>query len=336
MINFTIVITTYNRLPLLQRAIASALAQTYPCEIVVVDDCSADGTEEYLLSLGNQIIYHRHHTNLGHSATVNAGVRQAQGEWIKIMDDDDYLAANCIEEMAKAIALHPQATICSCQAIQVDANGKEMSCTPQVGAGKACYIPQEDIHYGMLLDQVPFGTPIQVACRTDAFLKSGGWDSSLTSCDDIDSWIRIAQFGDAIFINEVLAYRTIWLGGSDHKIPLQKRRDTNILMKEKIYQLVNEKYRSGIPDIQVIRTYLKLHWSLVSLKQAKILTALQMIYPVIFSLDAWRILIQKIYGRRTNSQNQVLYCILDNKSEEKPKFAASYFRSARLCDPIVH
>jgi len=45
---FTIVITTYNRLDFLKRAINSALEQTIKCEIIVVDDCSTDGTEEYV------------------------------------------------------------------------------------------------------------------------------------------------------------------------------------------------------------------------------------------------------------------------------------------------
>jgi glycosyltransferase involved in cell wall biosynthesis len=64
---FSIVITTYNRLTLLQRAIDSALTQTMPCEVVVVDDCSSDGTQAYvqerceaLASVGDRrLIYHR-------------------------------------------------------------------------------------------------------------------------------------------------------------------------------------------------------------------------------------------------------------------------------------
>ncbi|MCA1994298.1 MAG: glycosyltransferase family 2 protein, partial [Coleofasciculus sp. S288] len=144
---FSIVITTYNRLNLLRRAIDTALAQTIPCEVIVVDDCSSDGTQAYvqerceaLASAGEScLIYHRNSTNLGHAATVNAGVKLATGEWVKLVDDDDYLALNCIEEMGKAIALHPQAVICSSQAAQVDSNEVELSRTRQVGPGKAFY-----------------------------------------------------------------------------------------------------------------------------------------------------------------------------------------------------
>ena len=299
---FSIVITTYNRLNLLRRAINSALAQTMPCEVVVVDDCSSDGTQafvqercEALASDGDKrLIYHRNSANLGHSKTVNAGVGLATGEWIKPLDDDDYLAPNCIEVMAKAIALRPQAVICSCQAAQVDANEVEIGRTRQLGSGKAFYIPQEDIHYGMLLELVPFGTPAQVAFSRDAFLKSGGWDSSLdANFDDIDSWIKIARFGDAIFINECLSYRTHWSGAYNQKFSLQKRLDTNILIKERIYSLISEKHQKYIPKLQDIRAYLKLHWTLVALKQGKLLSAAKMSFPAILSPEAWKLLSQR-------------------------------------------
>lgn len=306
MLNFSIVITTYQRLPLLRRAIESALAQTVPCEVVVVDDNSNDGTEEYVRSLGKRVIYYRNPVNLGHAAAVNAGVRIAQGDWIKPMDDDDYLAPNCIEEMSRAIGLHPQAAICSCQAIQVNDRGQELSRTRPVGLGKACYVSQEDIHYGMLLEQLPFGTPIQVAFRKDAFIESGGWDTSLTSCDDIDSWIRIAQFGDAIFINRPLAYRTIWQGGYDRKISLQKRRDTNMLMKAKIYALVSEKYRPTVPTLEEIRIYLHLHWSIVGLKQVKVLSFLKTAYQAMLAPMAWILVIKKFYYQK-HYQFQTIY-----------------------------
>jgi glycosyltransferase involved in cell wall biosynthesis len=257
---FSIVITTYNRLNFLQRAIDSALGQTLPCSVIVVDDCSSDGTQAYvqerrdaLASSGDQrLIYHRNSTNLGHSKSVNAGVELATGEWIKPLDDDDYLAPNCIEVMTKAIALRPQAVICSCQAAQVDANEVELGRTKQLGSDKAFYISQEDIHYGMLLELVPFGTPAQVAFSRSAFLKSGGWDSSLdTNFDDIDSWIKISQFGDAIFINECLSYRTLWLGAYNQKFTLEKRLNTNILIKEKIYSLVSKNIKVKFQNFKI-------------------------------------------------------------------------------------
>lgn len=307
---FSVVITTYNRSRLLQRAIDSALNQTIKCEVIVADDCSSDNTQDYVNSLivdaagDTRLVYHRNEVNLGHAATVNAGVSKASGDWIKFLDDDDYLAPNCLEEMARAIALRKEAVICSCIAAQVDDLGVELSRTPQLGPGLAFYTPQTDIHYGMLLELLPFGTPVQVACRRDAFLKSGGWDSNLdANCDDIDSWIRIAQFGDAIFLNQCLAFRTIWTGAYNQKLSLQRRLDTNIQIKEKIYALVNEKHRADIPPLQDIKSYLKLHWAIVALKQRNIQSFLNIVDSTVLSFNAWRLLLTAVLARRFNRNN---------------------------------
>ena len=294
---FSIVITTYNRLDLLKRAIQSALSQTVSCEIVVANNASTDGTDAYLTSLGSKIVYVRNQQNLGHAGAVNAGVEAANGEWIKLVDDDDYLANDCIEVMSEAIASHPQAVICSCQAAQVNAEGTELSRTPTTGPGHTFYIPQPDIHYGMLLETVPFGTPIQVAVRRDAFLKSGSWDTTMTSCDDIDSWIRVAEHGDALFINQCLAYRTVWPGGYDQKISIQRRLATNILMKDRIYPRIHTKHQSHLPTLKTIHQYLHLHWAIVALKQ-KQLSALSLGFPAIFSPSAWKLLKQAMDFRQ--------------------------------------
>lgn len=305
MLRFSIVITTYNRLPLLRRAVESALAQTWPCEVVVADDGSCDGTEEYIRGLGDRVIYHRNPINLGHCVTMNAGVKLAKGNWIKPLDDDDYLAPNCIEEMLRAIAQYPQAVLCSCQAIQVNPNRLEVYCTKPVGFGDAFYILQEDIHYGMLLEQLPFGTPVQVAFSKDAFFKSGGWDSDFeVNYDDIDSWVKIAQYGNAVFLNKCLAYRTLWPGNISGKLSLQQRVDKNIAIKNKIYALVHEKHQKSLPNLRDIHTFLKLHWSLVGFKQKKFLAALRLAYPAIFSLKAWKIFTTVIYLRRISQNAQ--------------------------------
>ena len=299
---FSIVITTYNRLSLLKRAIDTALHQTLDCEVIVVDDCSDDGTQEYVESLcqkltNNQeksLIYHRNKINIGHSKSVNIGVALATGEWVKLVDDDDYLAPNCLAEVKQVIRLCPQAAICSFQAAQVDENQQQLSITSRVGSNEAVFIPQEDIHYGMLMELLPFGTPIQVTFRRDAFLQSGGWDSSLdTNFDDIDSWVKIAQFGSAIFLNKCLAYRTIWSGAYNRKFALQKRLETHILIKQRIYQCVNSKYQDRIPSLLVIENYLRLHWGLRGAKYGNFTFAFRQIVFAIFTVSSWQLLFGK-------------------------------------------
>lgn len=304
---FSIVISTYNRLDLLKRAIASCLSQSVPCEVVVADDASTDGTEAYVRSLGNLVVYHRNLRNLNHAGTVNAGVNAASGDWVKLLDDDDYLAPTCIEAMEQAIARHPEAVICSCQAAQVDIHGTELRRTAVPGPGQAFYIPQAAVHYGMLLDQVPFGTPVQVAVRRDAFLKTGGWDTAMTTnYDDIDSWIRVAEHGDALFVNQCLAYRTVWPGGHEQKMPLKNRLALNIVIKERIYQRISPTYQAQCPNMGHLRHYLHLHWGLVALRQKQVAAALAMLLPAGLNPTAWQLLRQARQLRSKGSSAELI------------------------------
>ena len=292
---FTILITTYNRLEFLKRAIDSALSQTVPCEIIVVDDFSTDGTEEYCKKLGNRIVYCRNKKNSGHSASVNRGVELASGEWIKLVDDDDYLAEDCIKELEKALEKHPSAVICSMQSFQVNKKGEKIKITAKTGPGKVFYIPQEDIHYGMLLEFVPFGTATQVAFKKNAFIKSGGWDSKLdTNFDEIYSWVKIAKFGDAIFINQPLVYRTVWEGGYNNDFSFKKKMETNFLIKKMIYENTNKKNKKCIPKLKDVRNYLRLYWGLVAIKNKAVLEGLRLSFPALYSSQAWKILIKKV------------------------------------------
>ncbi len=93
---FSIVIPTYNRLPILQKCLLAMEAQTYDrqlitdYEIVVVDDGSTDGTIEWLQSNASVLphvkIYEQAHK--GASAARNLGVESALGDTIIFIDSD--------------------------------------------------------------------------------------------------------------------------------------------------------------------------------------------------------------------------------------------------------
>ena len=99
-----IVIPTFNRATMLRRCIASALAQTQPCEIIVVDHGSSDDTPQVVRSFGNQVRYLRRDQDNGvHFAWVD-GVVSAQCEFVHINFDDDYLEPTYIEKCMNLMA----------------------------------------------------------------------------------------------------------------------------------------------------------------------------------------------------------------------------------------
>jgi glycosyltransferase involved in cell wall biosynthesis len=109
---FSVVIATYNRAGLLPRAITSVLSQTYQnFELIVVDDCSTDNTEEVVgaFKKDGRIIYHRLIENKGPSAARNKGLDLAKGDYIAFLDSDDELLPGALETaVSKFAELSPQ------------------------------------------------------------------------------------------------------------------------------------------------------------------------------------------------------------------------------------
>lgn len=104
---FSIILPTYNRLPLLQRAVDSVLAQEYGLwELIIIDDGSTDDTKAYILALDNKKIRYTYQENKGRSTARNLGIEQAYGEYICFLDSDDELLTNYLSCFHNIINLH--------------------------------------------------------------------------------------------------------------------------------------------------------------------------------------------------------------------------------------
>lgn len=100
------VVVTYNRLIMLQRCIQHILNQTEKCDILIVDNCSCDGTEQYVKDIiDNRINYIKTFENIGGAGGFNLGMRWAveqNYEFIWLMDDDCFPNINALEELLNA------------------------------------------------------------------------------------------------------------------------------------------------------------------------------------------------------------------------------------------
>lgn len=98
MSTFTIGIPVYNQQDTLKEAIESALNQTVPCEVIVVDDGSTDASgfvaDEY-----EDRVKVIHQTNRGLPAARNTAIMNATGDYFLPLDSDDILEPNCVERL---------------------------------------------------------------------------------------------------------------------------------------------------------------------------------------------------------------------------------------------
>jgi glycosyltransferase involved in cell wall biosynthesis len=98
----SVMVTSYNQLESLKRALKSVQDQTYSnIQIVVADDYSTDGSREYLLSIANQypekvkLVFQPE--NGGIPKNKNAGFRACEGDFITYLDGDDFYFPEKIE-----------------------------------------------------------------------------------------------------------------------------------------------------------------------------------------------------------------------------------------------
>lgn len=87
----SIVVPTFNRADLLPRAIDSALAQSHPCEVIVVDHGSGDHTPQVAAGYGDQIQYVRRDRDFGPHFCWLDGVMHASGAYVHLQYDDDWI-----------------------------------------------------------------------------------------------------------------------------------------------------------------------------------------------------------------------------------------------------
>jgi glycosyltransferase involved in cell wall biosynthesis len=258
---------------MLKRAIRSCLNQTLPSELIVVDEASDDDTSDLVKSIPN-VKYIRNARAVGHSAAMNLGIRAATGSWIKPLDDDDWLAPNCIQEMSAAVktaesrGFYP--VLVTGAVVNVDEAEREISRTRPLAEERVIIKSLSALEL-MLVDRAPIGTPVQVGHNREVALSVNGWNENRRFThqhgDEVEFWIRLIAGGDVIFLPGYIASRTIWSGGSQERIPPEERFLSNLYLKDLICTEL------GIETPEAIKSYLALHWALVAARHQKFLQA---------------------------------------------------------------
>jgi len=96
----SIIMPSWNTGMFIAESIQSVLGQTYTnWELIIVDDCSSDNTDDVVASYSDpRIKYYHNKINSGAALTRNKALREAQGEWIAFLDSDDLWTPEKLEK----------------------------------------------------------------------------------------------------------------------------------------------------------------------------------------------------------------------------------------------
>lgn len=221
---------TYNRSSMMQRAIASVLAQDYPhFELLIVDDCSSDDTWQVLQDKYGQhpqIRLFRQERGQGACAARNLAIKAAAGEFVTGIDDDDEFLPNRLSSM---LAAYDDQYSCVVSGYFWDYGSVR----------KALYTERKIIRLPEVLDVHCLSN--QALVRTSRMLAQGGFDETLAAFQDYDMWLRmVAAYGPALRLAE--ATYVVHVGHELGRITTSpKRLNAHLQFVEKHRHLMNER-----------------------------------------------------------------------------------------------
>lgn len=198
----SVIIPTYNRVKTLPAAIESVLGQTYGnVEVIVVDDGSDDGTEEYVNALtDHRIKYIRNAVNRGPAAARNLGVRQAQGKYVAFQDSDDEWHTDKLEKQMPLLL----DTVRGYDLVYCEF-------TRYYGEERHDLIPSKNIplscKQGKMLAVLllqPMISTQTIVVKRDVFLQVGGFDEHLKTFEDYEFTLRFSRDHHIGFVEESL------------------------------------------------------------------------------------------------------------------------------------
>ncbi|MCH2534761.1 MAG: glycosyltransferase family 2 protein [Bdellovibrionales bacterium] len=180
----SVIIPSFNRAAVLERAIYSVLRQSYTdFELIVVDDGSTDHTKQLVKDIFKDFInvYYYHTDNLGVSAARNYGASQATGEWLAFLDSDDEWFTNKLENQVEVLRQNPAATLIHTEEVW-HRNGHQVDVPLK-------YKKQKGDLFEKATQHCVIG-PSTVMLRADIFNALGGFDESFKLCEDYELWLR--------------------------------------------------------------------------------------------------------------------------------------------------
>lgn len=201
---WSVMIPTYNPRPeYLEQMLLSVLVQDpgpEKMQIEVVDDCSPNGDVLTLVKqiAGLRVAFSRNARNLGLAGNWNRCIERAQGTWVHILHQDDYVLPGCYERLREAAESHPEVSLIVARCLIVDGQGTVTSVTSRVPG-----LERSGNEASRYLYANPFSCP-GVIVRRGFYESFGGFRTDLTYTLDWEMWIRAITLCGGVSLPDIL------------------------------------------------------------------------------------------------------------------------------------
>lgn len=201
----TVALPVYKRTDYFRKAIESAINQTIPCSILVVDNNSPhDDFRKIIESYNNsRIEYIKTSETVPQDENFNNCIRLSKTPWITILHDDDYLHCQFAELTQNILKKH--GSIIGGFAVRNYVNSEEwQGAGEKVELAKTGTVVKPAFFYFKQLSPFP-----GVVFNRELGMKLNGFNVPLHPIADLDFWRRLTENSVMLFIDQNLAYYRI-------------------------------------------------------------------------------------------------------------------------------
>ncbi|MCX5681431.1 MAG: glycosyltransferase [Candidatus Omnitrophica bacterium] len=291
----SIIIPTFNRANLLERAVRSVLSQTYrDFEILVIDDASKDNTQEmvkekFTLEIDAGILkFIRNDKNIERSRARNKGMEMAGGKYIALLDDDDFLAI-----LLDYLNRKPAGGIVYSNYLILHENGFSEIGIKGINSGEGNY------YRDLCIRRVLAHNSIHLF-RKSVYDHLGGFNINLTYGEDREFFSRIAMNYDIGYISSVTG--CIYTHGGTYST--KKTLEEHAYFNENVWNIIEKnsnRYSYPLSNETKAEAYLFLsNYFQPNLQKTReyLLKAVSLDYKVLGRSNTWPLLFRILVGNR--------------------------------------
>ena len=208
----SIVIANWNTKEMIRQCIESifsSISAELRFEVIVIDNASADGSTEYLLSLGDKITLLCNYDNLGYAKACNQGMKIAQGKFVLLLGSDTIIKKEAAEKCIQFLEENPGYGAASCKLLNPDGSAQNsLKKFPKLKNAFYTYLSLEKLNSDYDMSGFDYGSSIdaeQIAAtflmlRRDVLEQLNYFDESYRILyNDVDLCRRIWKAGYKIY-----------------------------------------------------------------------------------------------------------------------------------------
>jgi glycosyltransferase involved in cell wall biosynthesis len=216
----TVIAVCYNHEKYLEESIQSVFNQSYQAiELIIIDDCSWDGSQEKILKIAKkhpEIVVIFNDKNLGNCKTFNNALAFAKGKYIIDLATDDILLPDKVTKQVQVFEKSNEKTgVIFSNLIFIDENTKLV---------KPLYLPNQTVESGNIYEVLirkSYIFPSSMMIKKEVFYELQGYDETL-AYEDFDFWIRSSRNWEYVYLPEILSCQRIVSGSLSTKFVTKK------------------------------------------------------------------------------------------------------------------